>query len=265
VTAAPWVGGAGAARRLLRPAGRRAAGAFLIEGARGVREARDAGLLRHVFATAAAAQQQAELLDGVGTTVVAERTLAGLADTVHPQGIVGVADLRERSLAEALGDRPRLVAVLVDTGDPGNAGTVLRTAGAAGADAVVFATGPDGGGVDPYGGKCVRASAGSVFHVPFAADVALDESVQALRSRGVSVLATDADAATALDDAADAGRLSGPTAWIFGNEARGLPPDVLAGADLSVRVPVHGRAESLNLAAAAAVCLYASARAQQRR
>jgi TrmH family RNA methyltransferase len=157
---------------------------------------------------------------------------------------------------------PALAAVLVGVGDPGNAGTVLRTADAAGAGAVVLTA----ASVDPYNGKAVRASAGSLFHVPLVRDADLADAVRAARSAGLSVLAADATGDVDLADLVDAGApLARPTAWLFGNEAHGLPADALALADARVRVPIHGRAESLNLAAAAAVCLYASAHAQHRR
>ncbi len=143
--------------------------------------------------------------------------------------------------------------------DPGNAGTVIRTADAAGADAVVLA-----GGVDVYNGKCVRASAGSLFHLPVVLDVTAVEVVAAARSVGLRSLATSGSGERDLDDLDLDGSLRRPTLWLFGSEAHGLPPDVLVAADERVRVPIHGRAESLNLAAAAAICLYASARAQRR-
>ncbi|HYN93048.1 MAG TPA: RNA methyltransferase, partial [Pilimelia sp.] len=162
---------------------------------------------------------------------------------------------------ESLPVRPRLVAVLAGIAEPGNAGTVVRTAEAAGARAVMF---PDGS-VDPYNGKCVRASAGSLFHVDVVRGGSAAEAVAALRAAGLVVLAADAHGAGDLDDLADAGALARPTAWLFGSEAHGLPADLLAVADARVRVPIHGRAESLNLAAAAAVCLYSSARAQRDR
>jgi TrmH family RNA methyltransferase len=161
------------------------------------------------------------------------------------------------TLSEALGKGPRLVAVAAEIRDPGNAGTVLRTADAAGAGTVIFA----GDAVDPYNGKCVRASAGSLFHL----DVVRTglSVVDELRAGGLQVLATSGHGADDLDTLLDDGSLARPTAWIFGSEAHGLPGDLLAAADRRVRVPIYGAAESLNLAAAAAVCLYASARAQR--
>lgn len=186
--------------------------------------------------------------------LVSDDVMRTLAQTVTPQGLVGVAEMRPASLTAVLATAPRLVAVLAHARDPGNAGTILRTADAAGADAVVF---PDES-VDPYNPKCVRSSAGSLFHLPVVTGGDPAEVVDALRGNGLRVLAAAADGATSLYDA----DLGGRTAWLFGNEAHGLPADLAARADERVRVPLHGRAESLNLAAAAAVCLYASARAQ---
>jgi TrmH family RNA methyltransferase len=146
--------------------------------------------------------------------------------------------------------------VLCEIRDPGNAGTVLRTADAAGAGAVVFA----GDAVDPYNGKAVRASAGSLFHLDVVRAPEPVAVVRALRAEGYTVLAADGYGPVALPDAP----LGAPTAWLFGSEAHGLPPELADAADHRVRVPLYGRAESLNLAAAAAVCLYASAAAQRR-
>jgi RNA methyltransferase, TrmH family len=156
-------------------------------------------------------------------------------------------------LAEALAIRPRLVAILAEISDPGNAGTVMRTADAAGAGAVVFA----GDAVDPYNGKCVRASAGSLFHLAVVRGADPYQIVAACREAGLRVLAADPYGDADLYRC----ELDEPTAWLFGSEAHGLPPELAATADTRVRIPIHGRAESLNLAAAAAVCLYASARA----
>ncbi len=148
--------------------------------------------------------------------------------------------------------------MLASVRDPGNAGTVLRTADAAGAQAVIFSD----ASVDPYNGKCVRASAGSLFHLPLVAGVPPERAVSALRAAGLRILAADARGGRTLDELAPA-ELAAPTAWIFGNEAWGMPAEVVALADESVAVPIYGRAESLNLATAAAVCLYACARAQR--
>lgn len=216
--------------------------------------------LSSLFATTEAAARHAELLAGHDVTLVSGEVMAGLAQTVNPQGLVGVARFRDRPLAELAAGRPRLVAILAAVRDPGNAGTVLRVADAAGADAVIFSD----TSVDPYNPKCVRASAGSLFHLPFAIGVPVPAALAALRAAGLRSLAAAGDAPADLDALESAGELAAPTAWLFGNEAWGLPAEVRRLADAQVRVPIHGRAESLNLATAAAVCLYASARAQRR-
>jgi TrmH family RNA methyltransferase len=144
--------------------------------------------------------------------------------------------------------------------EPGNVGTLIRTADAAGADAVVLSS----ESVDPHNPKAVRASVGSIFHVPISTDVDVPAAAPAWRDQGLQVLAADGYGSSDLDDCIDDGTLTKPTVWLFGNEAHGLPDGYDAFVDRSVKVPIYGRAESLNLATAAAICLYASARAQRR-
>lgn len=252
-----------AARRLQRRRERAATTRFLVEGPQAVREA--AGQLVELFGTVAALSRHAELVQaardaGVRISPVTDDALAALAETVQPQGIVAVCCSVDIPLADALARSPRLVAVLAGISDPGNAGTVLRTADAAGADAVVFA----GAAVDPYNGKCVRSSAGSLFHLDVVRAAEPGPVLAAARAAGLTVCAADAYGDVDLDELIDAGGLRRRTAWLFGSEAHGLPAALLDTVDARVRVPLHGRAESLNLAAAAAVCLYASARAQRR-
>jgi TrmH family RNA methyltransferase len=247
------------ARRLTRRQARRDAGRFLAEGAQAVREAlRLPDTVLELFATAEAMHRNADIVGtaqsaGISVDEISVKAATSLSETVSPQGLVAVCRTVDVPLTHALDRRPALVAALVDPSDPGNAGTILRTADAAGSGAVVFA----GEGVDPYNGKAVRASAGSLFHVDVVAPHPSRDVVSAAKAAGYQVLATTGAGDVDLDDVA----LGRPTLWLFGNEAHGLPSDVLAAADLRVRVPVYGRAESLNLAAAAAVCLYASARA----
>jgi TrmH family RNA methyltransferase len=237
-------------RRLHRRSARVAERRFVVEGPQAVREALDA--LEVLFATdlddplARAAAHR-----GVEVVHVDDKVLAALAETVTPQGLVGVAPL----LSSTLPPSPRLVAVLHQVSDPGNAGTVIRTADAAGADAVVLTD----GSVDPHNGKCVRATAGSLWHLPVVTDADPLATIADLQRQGLQVLATTGSAEVELDDV----DLSLPTAWVLGTEAHGLPDEVLAAADRRVRIPIYGAAESLNLATAAAVCLYASARAQR--
>ncbi len=254
-----------AARRLQRRRDRDQQSLFLAEGPQAVREALDRpDLVVELFATDDALDRHRDLVDAAQAAQarisrVTGGGLAALAETVTPQGVVAVCRHLDTSLGHALAERPRLVAVLAGIRDPGNAGTVLRTADAAGAEAVIFA----GDTVDPYNGKCVRASAGSIFHVDVVRAHEPLRVMTVLRDAGLTVLAADGYGETDLDTLADDGALAGRTAWVFGSEAHGLPADLTAAADARVRVPVHGRAESLNLAAAAAVCLYASARAHR--
>lgn len=247
-----------AARRLQRRRDRDQIGRFLAEGPQAVREALSAGAVVELFATAAAFERYGDLVaEAPEASVVTEEAMAALAETVQPQGLVAVCEQIDMPLSDALAKRPRLVAVVAEVRDPGNAGTVLRTADAAGARAVIFA----GDAVDPYNGKCVRASAGSLFHVEvIRSPLAV---VDDLHNAGLQVLATTGYGADDLDSLLDEGALAAPTAWLFGSEAHGLPESLLEAADRKVRVPIYGGAESLNLAAAAAVCLYASARAQR--
>jgi TrmH family RNA methyltransferase len=243
-----------AARRLTRRSARRETGRFLAEGAQAVREALAADAVLELFATADAMARHPSLVDGASE--ISPRDAAALSETVTPQGLVAVCGLAQPTVTEVLARSPQLLVVLVEPNDPGNLGTIVRTADAAGADAVVL-----DGGVDPYNGKAVRASAGSLFHLPVVDYPTADLLAM---TGGMTTLATTGAGSTDLDRLADAGTLARPTVWLFGNEARGLPDPLISAADHSVRVPIYGRAESLNLAVAAAVCLYASARAQRR-
>jgi TrmH family RNA methyltransferase len=251
-----------AARRLTKRALRQRERAFLAEGPQAVSEALATGApVTGLFVTAPAQARHAGLVAqaeaaGVDVQLVSGEVMSELAQTVTPQGLLAVCGFVDVPLEAVAAARPALVALLANVRDPGNAGTVLRAADAAGADAVIFAD----ASVDVYNGKCVRASAGSLFHLPVVAGARLPAAVAALKGAGLRVLAADGRGGSTLDDPRTRATLSGPTAWLFGNEAWGLPEDLLALADESVAVPIYGRAESLNLAAAAAVCLYASAR-----
>ena len=232
-----------------------------MEGAQAVREALRYSHVRELFVTETAGARHADLLRDARTTVVTDRAAASLSDTVTPQGIVAVCDLLDVPVAEALRDRPTLVAVCAGIADPGNAGTIIRVADAAGADAVLLA----GDTVDPHNPKAVRASTGSVFHLPIARDRDTGALLDACRDAGLTLLVADGRGEVDLHDPETDGLLAGPVAWVFGGEAHGVPAAVAAAADHRVRVPIHGRAESLNLATAAAVCLYASVAARRHR
>jgi RNA methyltransferase, TrmH family len=245
-----------AAVKLHRQVARRRTARFLAEGPNLVEAALRCGLVCEVFATESAAERFAPLLSGVPVHVVTERAAKALSDTVTPVGLVAVCTMPQTSLQAVLAAGPRLVAVAVELSEPGNAGTLIRTAHAMGADAVVFA----GHSVDPFNGKCLRSSAGSIFSLPVLTDVESASAVSALVNAGLQVLATTVDGEISLDDA----DLSAPTAWLFGPEAHGLSAELAGAATHRVRIPMPGKAESLNIASAAAICLYQSARAHRR-
>ena len=253
-----------AARQLAKRALRQRARSFLAEGPQAAGEALAVGgVVTQLFVTSPAQARHADLIrlaaaQGADVHAVSGEVMAELAQTITPQGVLAVCRFVDVPLAQVTAGAPALAVILANVRDPGNAGTVLRTADAAGAGGVIFA----GSSVDPYNSKAVRASAGSLFHLPVVTGTPVEDAVRALREHGLRVLAADGGAASTLDDLEVAGQLGRPTAWLFGNEAWGLPADVLALADEAVAVPIYGQAESLNLAAAAAVCLYASARAQ---
>ncbi|MCC3303153.1 TrmH family RNA methyltransferase [Arthrobacter sp. zg-Y895] len=276
-------------------------GRFLAEGPQAVREALSAhraaavdggpAVVHEVYATEACLDRLPELADlasGVTLRLATDEVLAAMADTVSPQGIVAVCHTSTTTLEEVLASGAKLVAVLCEVRDPGNAGTVLRAADSAGADAVVLTA----SSVDIYNPKAVRSTAGSLFHLPVVTGADFGDVVHALHTAGVTVLAADGYGNVNLDrlqdlsavrrfggaaetgssgpDGADGAaeaalpQLEQPTAWLFGNEAQGLSDAELAAADHRVAVPLYGRAESLNVGTAATVCLYASARAQNR-
>jgi RNA methyltransferase, TrmH family len=258
-----------AARQLARRSFRQRARLFLAEGPQAVREALGAAekpdaVVTELFVTAAALSRYSELVERAAAADAPVHTVSGevmteLAQTVTPQGLLAVCRFVDIPLEQLTAAVPRLLVLLANVRDPGNAGTVLRTADAAGADGVIFSD----ASVDPYNSKCVRASAGSLFHLPVVVGSTLTKASAALARAGVRVLAADGSAGRQLDELEAAGGLVPPTAWLFGNEAWGLPAGLLALADEAVAVPIYGQAESLNLASAAAVCLYASARAQR--
>ncbi|GAA0620125.1 RNA methyltransferase [Kribbella sandramycini] len=253
------------ARRLATRAFRRKSGRFLVEGPQAVREALEhRELVLEVYAEPGVETRHRDLFDlaavaGVPWFEVNRAAVEALSETVTSQGVVAVCSLVDIELGAAVPPTARLVAAGFQVRDPGNVGTLIRTADAAGADAVVLSA----ESVDPHNPKAVRASVGSIFHLPITVDADLATAATAWRAQGLQVLAADGYGTTDLDTCIDDGTLAKPTVWLFGNEAHGLPDGFDAFVDHSVRVPIYGRAESLNLATAAAICLYASARAQR--
>ncbi len=254
-----------AARALQRRSERKATGKYLVEGRQAVREALAVpGAVESVFFRWSAAHDNADLVAIAQSAKVpyygvSEQNLGTMTNTVTPQGVVAVAHRIDVPLDELLGavKQPSLVVICAQVRDPGNAGTVIRCADAFGADAVILSS----DSVELYNPKTVRSSVGSIYHLPIAIGVELATAIDACRAMGMQVFATDGAAGVDLTDLAD--RLTQPTAWVMGNESWGLPVEHLALADQSVAVPIYGKAESLNLATAAAVCLYASASAQR--
>ncbi len=249
-----------AARKLSRRRNADAERLFLAEGPQAVREALTAGVVVELFGTSAGLDR-IEVPAGIRASEVTESALASLSGTVQPQGLIAVCQYIDVALMDALSREARLLAIFAEIRDPGNAGTVLRTADAAGAGAVVFTD----ASVDAYNGKCVRATAGSLFHLNLVRGGEPLAVVAAVRAAGLMVLAATGYGEVDLDELSDNGTLAKPTAWLFGGEAHGLSPELLAAADARVRVPIYGGAESLNLAAAAAVCLYSSAHHQRKK
>jgi len=245
-----------AAVKLQRHTGRLRSGLFLAEGPNLVGAAAARGVIDEVFATVAAAERHQAMLRDMAVTLVTEPAAKALSDTVTPSGLIAVCRIPEFRLDTVLAEKPALIAVAVDLSEPGNAGTLIRIAHAMGAGAVIFA----GQSVDPYNGKCLRSSAGSIFALPVITESDTAELFSQLRSAGLQIVATTLDGDTSLDDA---GMLAAPTAWVFGPESQGLPEAVTALADHRVLIPMSAGAESLNVAAAAAICLYQSARAQR--
>lgn len=246
-----------------RPA-RQETGLFLLEGPQAVSEALEfrPDLILELYATPTALERYGDIgaaasEAGLEVEFVSEQVLESMADTVTPQGFIAVAQQFPTSIKDIFAGEPRLVVVLEEVRDPGNLGTIIRAADAAGADAVVLS----GRTVDLYNPKVVRSTTGSLFHLPVAVGVELPAVLERARGAGLQVLAADIKGEDLLA-ARSEGVLAQPTAWVFGNEARGLTDEHLELVDRAITVPIYGRAESMNLATAASVCLFESAFAQ---
>lgn len=254
-----------AVAKLAKRGARSETGLFLLEGPQAVSEALTyrPELVIELFATPTALERhtdvgQAALDAGIEAEFVTEDVLETMADTVTPQGFVAVCRQFPTSVKDIFSSGPRLIAILEEVRDPGNAGTIIRAADSAGADAVILT----GRTVDLYNPKVVRSSTGSIFHLPIAVAATLTDVRARAAAAGLQVLAADIKGEDLLA-ARNAGLLAKPTAWLFGNEARGLTDDDLALVDQAITVPIYGSAESMNLATAASVCLYESAFAQR--
>lgn len=256
--------------KLAKRGARSQTGLFLLEGPQSVAEALRfrPQLVVELFATPTALERYPELAQGAADAGVdvkfcTEQVIDSMADTVTPQGIIAVCHQFPTSVKDILrpdrdGGAQKLIVILEEVRDPGNAGTIIRAADAAGADGVILT----GRSVDLYNPKVVRASTGSIFHLPVAVGVELDVVLEKARAAGLQIFAADIKGDDLLAARRD-GVLARPTAWLFGNEARGLSDEQLAAADRAITVPIYGEAESMNLATAASVCLYESAFAQR--
>ena len=254
-----------AVAKLAKRDARSETGLFLLEGPQAVAEALTfrPELLVELFATPTALERRPDIAQKAKDADIViefgtEQVLDNMADTVTPQGIVAVCRQFPAALKDILGAEPKLIAILEEVRDPGNAGTIIRAADAAGADAVILT----GRSVDLYNPKVVRATTGSLFHIPVAIDLDLESVAEKTKAAGLQVIAADIKGADLLA-ARKAGALASPTAWLFGNEARGLSDEHYGLADWVITVPIYGHAESMNLATAASVCLYESAFAQR--
>lgn len=237
-------------------------GLFLLEGPQGLSEALDRPkLIVDLFATEDAIARHDEIFARadvlkIEVQLVSEAVLKVMCDTNTPQGVLAVCQQLHIDLDDLIDSKPQLVALLANIRDPGNAGTVLRAADAAGADAVIFSS----NSVDVYNPKVVRSTTGSIFHLPVVIDADIEQTIAKLKSAGLQVFAANGGGVEL--PTLEASTLAKPTAWVMGNEAWGFEAQTLELVDQQVAVPIYGAAESLNLATAASICLYASAFAQ---
>jgi len=236
-----------AARKLLRRNERTRAGAFLVEGPIPVAEALERGEVQDLFVDADLSSASSWVARGA--VAVSGRVIDALSDTSTPQGVVAVASMRTIHIAEASGD---LMLVLSNVRDPGNAGTLVRSAVAAGASAAVFCS----GSVDPFNPKTVRSTAGLLFHVNVVAGVGLEEAVEELRRKGFLLLGADAGSSVAPDEL----DLSVPVALVLGNESWGIDEASSRLLDDVVGIPMPGPAESLNVGIAGSILLFEAVR-----
>ncbi|HVF52719.1 MAG TPA: RNA methyltransferase [Actinomycetota bacterium] len=244
-----------AARRLHRRAGRDEARSFLAEGHNVVTAALASSWpVREVFVSAdddapgASPDLLAACTDsGVPVRFASRQVIEAIATTTTPQPVVAVVDYADTDL-EDLDDGWDPVVVLAEVRDPGNAGTLVRSAVAAGAGAVIFI----GGSVDPFGGKTVRSSAGTLFSCRIVRAASPNRVLGLLNEHGFVRIGTEAGAAVTPDDI----DLTRPCALIFGNEAWGLPEVLRKGVDEVVGIPMPGPVESLNVGVAGSILLY---------
>lgn len=250
-----------AVAKLVKKQRRLEAGLFLVEGPQATREVLTfrPELVSDIFLTPAAREKNPDLVglaeqSGCELTVASDGVIEQMADTVTPQGVVAVARFLDVTLDAVLATSSTHLVVLHEVKDPGNVGNIIRTADAAGVDAVIVTA----DSVDVFNPKVVRATTGSIFHIPVVMGVELASTIKSLKGAGVTIFAADAEG-TSLGQVRSEGGLSAPLAWLLGNEAHGLSPEDELLADRTVSVPMFGQAESLSLQTAAAICIYEAA------
>lgn len=250
-------------RSLSRRSSRERTGRFVVDGPQGVREALRyaADRIDDLYVTSAAIERHQDLIAAAQDSRIHlhetdDAVLAAMSDTESPQGLLAVVAAQNHMLEDVLATKPRLLVLLSSVRDPGNAGTVIRGADAFGADAVLVTE----GSVDVLSPKVVRSTVGSLFHLPVVTGLDVTETLDALAAHGIRTLAADGVGETLLPDV----DVSQPHAWVMGNEAWGLPAEVRDRCTDVVRVPIHERVESLNLAMAATICLATSSGATRR-
>jgi len=182
---------------------------------------------------------------------ITEQLMNKLAGTESPQGIIAIASYETKSLEEIRFKSVPLIVAVDGVREPGNLGAIIRTSDAAGADAVIILKGT----CDVFMQKTIRATAGSIFNVPIIY-TGTDKFIEWLQSNGIMLIATALDSGKSIFGAG----LKNPIAFVFGNEAHGVSNEIKKKADLILKIPIYGKAESLNVSASAAVCLYEALR-----
>ena len=186
---------------------------------------------------------------------VTEQIMNKLADTETPQGIIATASYAEKNLEEIRFKSVPLIVAVDGVQEPGNLGAIIRTSDAAGADAVIILKGT----CDVFMQKTIRATAGSIFNIPIIY-AGTDKFLEWLKSNGIMLIATVLDSDKSIFDTG----LKKPIAFVFGNEAHGVSNEIKRKADLILKIPIYGKAESLNVSASAAVCLYEAVRQREK-
>lgn len=256
-----------AATKLHKKSARSKTGLFLIEGPQALSEALThiPELIHQVFVSEIAVKRLDTLMKtldrehSIEVFTVTNQVMQHMSDTVTPQGVIAICRQPETDISLLEDQTLQSVVILEQVRDPGNAGTIIRVADAAGFDAVILTT----KSVDPFNPKVVRSTTGSLFHIPIITNIGVNDAIHQMKDRGLKILAADVKGEY-LDPKKHQQQLSAPHAWLFGNEAHGLDDEILDETDLVIKIPIFGEAESLNLATAASICVYQSAFSRER-